>query len=99
MNPPGDRGRGSHVAVQKNSRVQKRSSPAGQESEESSSCASSRSSSWRSWRSGIPEEGPRGWWGGGGELPGEVVGILGTESVSWSTKPHQIDFLRKRSLG
>lgn len=52
------------MAVQKNSRVQKRCSPAGQESEESSSCASSRSSSWRSWRSGIPEEGPRGWWGG-----------------------------------
>lgn len=48
------------MAVQKNSQVQKRCSPMGQESEETSSCASSRSSSWMSWRSGIPEEGPRG---------------------------------------
>lgn len=45
---------------------------------------------------GIPE-GVGG--GGRAELPGEVVGIPGTESVSWSTKPHQMDFLRKRSLG
>lgn len=39
-----DRGRGSHVAVQKNSaQVQKMCSPKRQESEESSSCASSGS--------------------------------------------------------
>lgn len=81
-------------------------SPKRQESEESSSCASSGSQ--------LPEELEVGEFlrrapgrGAGmvvvvverAELPGEVVGTPETESVSWSTKPHQIDFLRKRSLG
>lgn len=72
--------------------IPKRCIPMSLESEDSYSCASSLLP--------FPEEledgeflrlGPSG--------PEEVMGIPGTQPVSWSPKPHQIAFPRKRSLG